>query len=368
MSIRSAAICLFIVFLTLAGLSAQEQERQGQPTFDAKVEAVSVDVLVTKPTGQPIRGLKKDEFRIYEDEVEQEITNFFAVDAPFSVGLVLDTSYSTVGKLAQIQNAAIQFINALHPQDEVMVISFDDEVYLDTDFTENREVAERAIKSTRTGQSTQVYEAVWLALEQMGQSRLRRVLVIFTDGVDTTSHATSLKDTIDKAKESSTLVYTVYFDTERDSIRQIRESHRRIGGPLGGPPAGSPPTIPGQTPLPRPDVNPLPVPTPPARRTPRDVENERQDIERAEMDYRRARSYLEKLAEVTGGGYFKARGDVSDLRTVFEAVAEELRSLYTISFVSSNPERDGEFRKLEVRCTRKGVRLRHREGYFAPKQ
>ncbi|HSR70295.1 MAG TPA: VWA domain-containing protein [Acidobacteriota bacterium] len=361
-----------VVFLAVCPLwaQAQSQDQQQPPSIDARVDAVKVDVLAVTPNGTPVKGLKKDDFRIYEEGVEQEILNFFPVEAPFSVGLVLDTSYSTVGKLGQIQDAAIHFVNALHPQDEVMVISFDDEVYFDSDFTANRDDTHRAIKSTRTGDSTQVYEAVWLALEQMERSRYRRVLVIFTDGVDTASHLTSSRDTLDKAKESNTLIYTVYFDTEMDAIRKIREYYRNpTAGPLGAPPAGSPPTVPGQSPTPTPDINPLPVPvpTPPRRRTPRDIQEEREAIERERLRYNIAQSYLKNLAKFTGGENFKARSDVSNLATVFASIAEELRSLYTLSYVSSNPERDGEFRKIEVRSERKNLRLRHREGYLAAK-
>jgi len=94
-----------------------------------------VNVLVTDQNGQPISALEQGIFHLFEDGVEQEILNFFPVDAPFSVALMLDTSYSTVGKLGRIQNAAIGFLHQIHPDDEVMVISFDDQVYLDTDFT-----------------------------------------------------------------------------------------------------------------------------------------------------------------------------------------------------------------------------------------
>lgn len=365
------AIGLIAVFLLAVGpLWAQAQTQDQQtPAIDARVDAIKVDVLAVTPDGTPVKGLKKDDFKIYEEGIEQEVLNFFPVEAPFSVGLVLDTSYSAVGKLGQIQDAALHFVNALHPQDEVMVISFDDEVYFDSDFTANRDETDRAIRSTRTGDSTQVYEAVWLALEQMERSQWRRVLVIFTDGVDTASHLTSSKDTLDKAKESNTLIYTVYFDTELDAIQKIRDFYRNPTVPLGGPSGGSPPTVPGQTPTPTPDISPLPVPvpTPPRRRTSRDIQEEREAIERERLRYNIAQSYLKNLAKFTGGDTFKARSDVSNLRSVFASIAQELRSLYTLSYVSSNPARDGSFREIKVRCERKNVRLRHREGYLAAK-
>ena len=117
-------------------------------------ETIVVNVLVTDRNGKPLLGLQKENFRVFEDGEEQEIQNFFPVDAPFSVGLLLDTSFSTVGKLARIQDSAIEFLDQIHLDDEVMVISFDDEVYLDADFTRDKGAVERAIDRTRSGQGT----------------------------------------------------------------------------------------------------------------------------------------------------------------------------------------------------------------------
>ena len=105
-------------------IAAAGSIQQPEP-LKAEVDAVLVNLLVTDRSGRPILGLEKEDFRVFEDKVEQQILNFFPVDAPFSVGLLLDTSFSTYGKLAQIQNSAIQFLDEIHPDDEVTVISFD---------------------------------------------------------------------------------------------------------------------------------------------------------------------------------------------------------------------------------------------------
>ncbi len=106
---------------------------------------------------------------------------------------LLDTSYSTFGKLAQIQNSAIEFLNQIHPDDEIMVLSFADEVYLETDFTRHKNRAERAVKQTRTGKSTQLFEAVYLGLQELKKQPLRKVMVLFSDGVDTTSRTSLIR-------------------------------------------------------------------------------------------------------------------------------------------------------------------------------
>lgn len=347
-------------------LSASVQPAPQRADLKVQVEQIAVNVLVTNRNDQPIRGLKQEDFRLYEDGLEQEIRNFFPVDAPFSVALVLDTSYSTAGKLPLIQNAAIQFIRALHPDDEVMVVSFDDEVYLETDFTRDKDRAERAVKQTRTGETTQVYEAVYLSLEELRKRPDRKVMVLFSDGVDSSSYATTMSETIEFVREAETTIYSIYFDTERDAIRAL------YTGQGGGVPPISPPTVPGRNPGPvivpggpgGPGTGgPLPVPMPTP--TTRDA---RYEEERIRMQYNRARSYLKTLAEKTGGERFQVTSDLFGLSEIFEQIAEEMRSLYTLAYVSSNPKDDGKFRKIEVRVSVDKARVRHREGYYPIKR
>ena len=248
------AVCLGVLFLVAVPASAQ----QSGPRYRADVETVLVNVLVTDRQGQPISGLEKENFQLFEDGVEQDILNFFPVDAPFSVALLLDTSYSTVGKLGRIQDAAINFRQQIHPDNQVMVISFDDQVYLDTDFTRNSDEVERAIKSTRTGGGTQLYEAVYIGMERLQEQPFRKLLVLFTDGIDSTSMETSAAETLAFSKEADATIYTILFDTETEALA-------RAGGPPSIPgPAGTPGTIPGRNPGPlgNPTPSPFPMPMP----------------------------------------------------------------------------------------------------------
>jgi VWFA-related protein len=298
-------------------------------------------------------GLQKENFRIFEDGEEQVVQNFFPVDAPFSVGLLLDTSYSTVGKLARIQDSAIEFLDQIHPDDEVMVISFDDDVYLDTDFTRNKQAVERAIKMTRSGRSTQLFEAVYLGMQQLREQPYRKVMVLFTDGVDTTSPTSSAKETVEVAKEAEVTIYPIFFNTEADSLAGLRNPSSRGPGPLGTPPS-SPFPFPMPQPTPRRD------PTDPGGRYPDEAGRER-----VEREYMKARSYLSELAEVTGGARFDAAGNLSDLGEAFAKIAEEMRSLYTLGYVPSNSERDGKFRKIKVEVDIDKGRVRTRQGYYS---
>ena len=245
---------VLLMSIGLALVSGESRGAQEDQVIRAEVEAVLVNVLVSDRNGRPITGLKRENFRIFEDKVEQQIgTFFFPVNAPFSVVLLLDTSYSTYGKLAPIQDSAIEFVEQIHPQDEVMVISFDDEVYLETDFTSNKDAAARAIKMTRTGQSTKLYDSVFLGMDELRPRPYRKVMVVFSDGIDTTSSDSSKGETIQVAKESETTIYSIQFDT-RNQMLMPRQA-----------PIATPGTIPGRIPVPVGIPTPLPGPIPGGR-------------------------------------------------------------------------------------------------------
>ena len=333
---------LLLVSSSVGGLRAQEESAE---TLKIEVDAINLNVLVTDKEGRALTGFQKENFRVFEDKVEQQISNFFPVNAPFSVGLLLDTSRSTWDKLAQIQNSAIEFLREIHPDDEVMVISFDDEVYLQTDFTRNKEQAERAVKSTRTGGSTQLYDAVYLGMEEIRRQPHRKVMVLFTDGVDTTS-LTRMRESLDVAKEADATIYTILFDTRFDVLQ-----------PPPFPP-GTPGTIPGGYPGPVgiPGGSPLP------RRSPSPTGRGRLD-----HDPQRGKAYLEDLSATSGGRRFSAENDLNNLSAIFAQIAEEMRSLYSVSYVSSKLKKDGKYRKVQVRVDEPKARVRTRKGYYSHK-
>lgn len=194
-NILSFAILLLSgILLSLAG--EKNKERGKQPESDAviraEVEMVSLPVVVTTKDGRRVTDLKKEDFHVFEDNIEQTIAGFAATDEPVSEVLALDTSGSTELELARIQNASIEFVNILHPDDSVAIMSFADDVNLQGDFTIDRDRNAYAIKKTRSGGYTALYEAVWLALEEVIKPvKERKALILFTDGVDTYSRKAS---------------------------------------------------------------------------------------------------------------------------------------------------------------------------------
>ncbi len=303
-----------------------------------EVDMVTMPVVVTNKAGKRILDLKKENFQVFENGVQQEIAGFAATDEPLKIVLLLDTSGSTEYKLAKIQRSAIEFVNQLHPDDEVAVISFADDVTLQTDFSIDRDKNEYGIKKTRTGEWTVLYEAVWLALEDVLKPiKERTALVVFSDGMDTRSAKASEGETLDLSRETRATIYCVYFNTEED---QGTSANRRFGK--------IPPVV--VTPFP-PVVG---MPMPPGVSGPGT----------SRQDYEIGREYLLKLAENSGGLMFDG---MQDLSYAFEQVAKELASQYSIGYYPSNTRHDGKFRKIEVKVNNPNYSVRTKKGYYTKK-
>jgi Ca-activated chloride channel homolog len=322
---------VFIVFL-FSGFSADKKTKDDQ-TIRVRVEMVSLPVVVTDKFGRRVTDLKKEDFRVFEDGVQQEIAGFAATDEPINVALTLDTSGSTEMELAKIQNAAIAFVNKLHPDDEVAVLSFSDDVRLQEDFTIDRDRNEYGIKKTRTGDCTTLYEAVWLSLEDVLKPvKQRKALVLFTDGVDTCSRKASSSETLDLSKETEATIYCVYYNTEMD--RYKRRSAKSVLDPQI-PPIGT---------------SPYPPTTPGMGTTPEENQS--------------GRMYLANLAENSGGLMIDGMGYLDE---AFAQIAKELASQYSIGYYSNNTKNDGKFRKIQVKVNKPGFVVRTKKGYLPKK-
>ena len=343
----SLAVAAMILPAALFSLGAQQASKQKKPADDqatirVEVDMVSLPVVATTREGKRITDLEAKDFQVFEDGVAQKIVGFASTEEPISVALALDTSGSTEQKLARIQNEAIHFVNLLHPDDSVAILSFAGDVSLLEDFSIDRNRNAYGIKETRPGGWTVLYEAVWLALEEVLKPiQERKALVLFTDGVDTASHKATEKETLELAKETYATIYAIYFNTEMDMQRGILSGPRpTVGGyPIpGGPPMGSP--------LP-------PVYGPGGRGT-------------SHFEYAAGRAYLSKLAESSGGIVVDAL-QMDDLGSAFEQIARELASQYSIGYYSSNTKTDGKFRKVEVKVNKPGLVARTKKGYYAKK-
>jgi Ca-activated chloride channel homolog len=305
---------------------------------------VTLPVSVTDRSGRYIPDLNKEDFRLWEDGVEQEVAFFASVDKPFSVVLLIDTSGSTRFRIEDIQDAAITFVNQLRPDDQVMVVSFDDDIRMLSDFTGDRRRLRDAIRRARTGDGTKLYDAVDLVINQyLHRVSGRKAVVLFTDGVDTTSRRGTYASNVRDAEEVDALIYPVQYDTysdvnsggsnwpgsrrgsssPADILIQILGGMGRGGGRGGHPGGGS-----GSS----------------------------------RADYEQASRYLRDLAERTGARQYQA-DSMSNLAYAFENISEELRRQYSLGFYPKKPPQQGQRRQVRVRVNQPNLAVRTRDSY-----
>ncbi|HET6975614.1 MAG TPA: VWA domain-containing protein [Pyrinomonadaceae bacterium] len=298
--------------------------------FDTSL--VMVPVTVMDRNGRYVPLLKRENFRIQENGVDQKIAYFATTDAPFSVILLIDTSGSTQVRLDDIHRSAIKFVEKLKPTDRVMVMSFDDRIEVECKATTDRDEITRAIRHTRTGGGTRLYDAVDdIFRKQLKTLEGRKAVVLFTDGVDTTSHRASYESTIRLAEESDASIYSVDYDT---SGGMMSNGIPRPGGrgTIFGLPLPSP-GIPGQS----------------RNGTP--------------GDYQRAVRYLHALADMTGGRFYSGDG-LYGIDQAFTWIAEELGRQYSLGYYPTTAGKDGERRQIKVKTTEANLVVKARDSYI----
>ncbi len=312
---------------------------------------VTLPVSVMDRDGKYIPNLRKEDFRLWEDGTEQTVAFFSAVDKPFSVVLMLDTSGSTRFRIEEIQDAAIIFVNQLRQDDRVMVVSFDESIRVLTDFTSDRSRLRDAIRRTRTGGGTRLYDAVDLVInEQLSRVSGRKAVVLFTDGVDTTSKHASYETNIDDAEELDALIYPVQYDTHTDM---------RAGGstwPGGGGSVGSP----GEAVI---EIFGAIF----GNKGRRSGGGGRRGggsggSGTSGYEYDVASRYLRDIAERTGARTYQA-DSTQNISSAFGNVAEELRRQYSLGYYPKTPAQAGQRRQVKVRVNQPNLAVRTRNTY-----
>jgi len=319
---------------------------------------VTIPVSVMERDGRYVPNLRKEDFRLWEDGVEQKIAYFGTVDKPFNLVLMIDTSSSTRFKLEEIQDAAIAFVNQLQADDRVMVVTFDDKVRTLTEFTSDRRRLRDAILQTRTGDGTKLYDAVDMVINQkLGGVQGKKAIVLFTDGVDTTSRHASYESTIRDAEEEDALIFPVQYDTYMAMGGGGGGRHGGgsgwpypsssgsvvidiLGGILGGGGGGR-----GRG----------------GRHGGGGGGGGGTGTSREEYDL--ANRYLHDLSERTGAQLYEA-DTTANLADAFANVAEELRRQYSIGYYPNNPAQAGQRRSIKVRTNQPNLAVRSRDSYI----
>ncbi len=307
---------------------------------------VTVPVSVLDRQGRFIANLKREDFQVFENGVEQSIAYFEPAEKPFTVALLLDTSASTHFHLNEIKDAAITFAKQLRPQDRVLIVSFNDEVLLLTEVTNDLNLIETVIEeNVNSGNSTRLYDAVDLTIrERLNKIKGRKAIVLFTDGVDTSSQQATYQSTLREVEELDALIYPIQYDTT-DYLRAMQDAGSgsvtittRRSGIFG--------TTTTQQTYNVPLNNGIPVPG------------------STKADYDRADQYLHSLADKTGGRLYQAN-DNAQLAQAFTRIAEELRRQYSLGYYpkTDNVESDGR-RQIKVRVRQPNLAVKARDSYM----
>ncbi len=280
-----------------------------QFTIRVGVDLVNVLFTVTDRNGRMVAGLGPEDFIVEEDGDVQQILHFAGEnELPLTLALLIDTSPSVQAVFQEEKRTASRFLDAiLDEQDLALLIGFDRAVTLMQDFTESPRLLRLAIDDLTMGSGTSLYDAVFLA----GEDRLRgeagrKAIILISDGEDTTSRI-GRDDALIAAHQADAVIYSISNTLPR------RGGFFGLGGRRDG------------------------------------------DI-----------GTLRALSEDTGGAVFEI-DDGSDFEAVFETIAEELRSQYSLAYVSTNPVRDGEYREIRIRPVDGDLRVRARRGYYAPR-
>ena len=314
-----AAATVMPVFFALTLRSQSQQDAQQNPVIRSQVGLVNLFVTVRDKNKRIVTDLKQDDFKVFEDGQPQQVAFFSKeVTLPITLAMLLDTSGSEQFVLGAIQDAGGRFMDrVLRKGDEALVMSFDSDVDLLSDFTDDRGQLDRAIRKARINipsagsvgnnpgpigsrqiTGTALYDAIYLACnEKLNTEAGRKAIVIVTDAQDEGSKV-RLEEAVEAAQRTDTVVHILLVGDSRFGINS---------------------------------------------------------------------GVAHKITEETGGRSIYVNNE-KHLAEAFDQISEELRSQYTVGYYPSNAARDGKFRKIKVDMTNHDLKVLARKGYYAPKE
>ena len=286
-------------------------QQDAVPTFRAHADLVLIPATVTDDVNRFVLGLQKEDFQVFEDGVEQNVSLFSGEDAPLSVGVLFDRSASMSYKLGSSRDATTQLLNALNKEDESFLVEFADLATLSVGFTGNTSEIRSALKNAQASGMTALLDAVNTGLVEMKEAKnSRKAIVVVSDGGDNRSHYTAAQ--IESlVREADVQIYAMgVFEPVFSSTLTPEE----ISGPR----------------------------------------------------------LLSEIATQTGGRAFAAAVP-GDMPSVATRIAVELRNQYVLGYYPKNKSRDGKYRNVEVRVAPppglgSPLKVHWRLGYYAPSQ
>ena len=299
-------LLIWMAFMSVIASAQQLGVDQDPPqTISVDVDLVDILFTVTDKKGKSIRNLKRENFKVYEDNRLQTISSFSSEgNLPLTIALLLDTSGSIRDRLRFAQEAANEFFQStlVRGKDRGMVLSFHSAVDVIQDFTDDPDKLAQSIRKMRAGGATALYDAIYLAArEKLTAQSGRRIIVVISDGDDTSSRL-SMTEALEMAQRNDVVIYAISTNSSG----------------LGG------------------EKN------------------------------RRGDDVLKKFADETGGKVFFPF-KLENLSSSFSDITTELRFQYGLGYSPTNVVRDGSFRLIRIDADNKDYKIRARNGYYAPR-
>jgi VWFA-related protein len=229
--IPAAAICVVAPFLALA----QQQPKTETPAdagdtiFSTETRLVPLNVTVTDKSGHLVTNLPQSAFTVYENGVLQAIRLFKREDVPVSLGLIIDNSGSMREKRQSVESAALALVKDSNPQDEVFIVNFNEQAYLDADFTNDQQILAKGLARIDSRSGTAMRDALRMSIDHLKEKgkRDKKVILVVTDGNDNASGIT-LDALVNLAQQDDVLIYAIGLLTEEDK-REAGMAKRALG-------------------------------------------------------------------------------------------------------------------------------------------
>ena len=286
---------------------------RGQPPliFPSSIEIINLTVTVTDAQGRLVPGLDRGAFSVYEDGVKQELALFNKDRLPLSVVLLMDASASMDDKVLPAKSAAKRFVSTLVPADRARVVAFNNRIEVLEDFTNDQGALNAAVDRLHPSGSTALHNAFYISIKdlqkekQAGPAVRRQAIILLSDGENTASIVTD-EQVIELARKAEIAIYSIRITTDYEG-------------------------------------------------------------DKGRAAFSQATHLLSVLARETGGqAFFPAQ--IQELDAVYDRIAEEMRTQYSLGYVTTNLRKDGRYRRIVVRIPdRDNVLLRYKIGYFGPR-
>jgi Ca-activated chloride channel family protein len=309
--IRRGVLFSAALLFLLAAVALAQTQSQPPLTFGSSIEIINLTVTVTDAQGRLIPGLDRNAFSVFEDGVKQELALFNKDRLPLSVVLLMDTSASMEDKISVARSAAKRFIATLVPEDRARVVAFNNRIDILQDFTNDKTALSQGIDKLQPAGATALHNAFYISIKdlqkekQVGAQARRQAIILLSDGENTASIVTD-EQVIDLARKAEISIYSIRLTTDYEG-------------------------------------------------------------DKGRAAFSQATHLLSVLARETGGqAFFPAQ--IQELDSVYDRIAEEMRTQYSLGYVPTNLKKDGRYRRIVVRVpARDNVVLRYKLGYFGPR-